>query len=55
MWDGLTGPQAAGVLGISATAYRLRLSRAGRALRRICGAASSPSTVASAPSHEGAC
>lgn len=32
-WDGLTSPQAAAVLGISPTAYRLRLSRARRALR----------------------
>lgn len=32
-WEGLTSPQAAAVLGISATAYRLRLSRARRALR----------------------
>nr|WP_110205792.1 sigma-70 family RNA polymerase sigma factor [Nocardioides daejeonensis] len=32
--DGLTAPQAAAVLGISATAFRLRLSRARRALRR---------------------
>ncbi|MCE0486051.1 RNA polymerase sigma factor [Ornithinimicrobium sediminis] len=33
-WDGLTGPQAAAVLGVTPTAYRLRLSRARRALRR---------------------
>lgn len=32
-WEGLTSPQAAAVLGISPTAYRLRLSRARRALR----------------------
>jgi RNA polymerase sigma-70 factor (ECF subfamily) len=32
--DRLTGPEAAAVLGISATAYRLRLSRARRSLRR---------------------
>lgn len=32
--DGLTAPEAAAVLGISATAFRLRLSRARRALRR---------------------
>lgn len=32
-WEGLSSPQAAGVLGISPTAYRLRLSRARRALR----------------------
>lgn len=32
-WDGLSGPEAARVLGISATAFRLRLSRARRSLR----------------------
>lgn len=32
-WDGLSGPEAARVLGITATAFRLRLSRARRALR----------------------
>jgi RNA polymerase sigma-70 factor, ECF subfamily len=32
--DGLSGPEAAAVLGISPTAYRLRLSRARRSLRR---------------------
>jgi RNA polymerase sigma-70 factor, ECF subfamily len=32
--DGLTAPEAATVLGISATAFRLRLSRARRTLRR---------------------
>lgn len=34
VWDGLTGPQAAKVLGISAVAFRLRLTRARRVLRR---------------------
>lgn len=33
-WDGLSSPEAASVLGISAVAFRLRLSRARRALRR---------------------
>lgn len=33
--DGLTAPQAAHVLGISAVAYRLRLSRARRRLRAL--------------------
>ena len=33
VWDGLSSPQAAAILGISATAYRIRLSRARRALR----------------------
>lgn len=32
--DGLTAPEAAAVLGISPTAFRLRLSRARRTLRR---------------------
>ncbi len=32
-WDDLTGPQAAAVLGISPVAFRLRLTRARRALR----------------------
>ncbi|WP_193614891.1 RNA polymerase sigma factor [Nocardioides lijunqiniae] len=35
--DGLTAPEAAAVLGISATAFRLRLSRARRALRGHVG------------------
>lgn len=35
--DGLTAPEAAGVLGISSTAFRLRLSRARRTLRRHVG------------------
>lgn len=34
-WDGLDGPGAARVLGITAVAYRLRLSRARRTLRRL--------------------
>jgi RNA polymerase sigma-70 factor (ECF subfamily) len=34
VWDGLAGPQAAVVLGISPVAFRLRLTRARRALRR---------------------
>ncbi len=38
-WDGLGSPQAAAVLGISPVAYRLRLSRARRALRRHLDAA----------------
>ncbi|SDK26760.1 RNA polymerase sigma-70 factor, ECF subfamily [Nocardioides sp. YR527] len=39
--DGLSAPEAAVVLGISATAFRLRLSRARRALRRHVLAATS--------------
>jgi len=34
-WDGLDGPAAAAVLGITPVAYRLRLSRARRSLRRL--------------------
>ena len=34
VWDGLAGPQAAAVLGISPVAFRLRLARARRTLRR---------------------
>lgn len=34
VWDGLSAPEAATVLGITATAFRLRLSRARRSLRR---------------------
>lgn len=33
--DGLSAPEAAAVLGISPTAFRLRLSRARRSLRRL--------------------
>jgi RNA polymerase sigma-70 factor, ECF subfamily len=35
--DGLTAPEAAALLGISSAAFRLRLSRARRALRRCVG------------------
>lgn len=38
VWDGLDAPRAARVLGISPVAYRLRLSRARRALRAHAGA-----------------
>ncbi len=36
-WEGLSTSQAAAVVGISAVAFRLRLSRARRALRRHLG------------------
>lgn len=36
-WDGLTSDQAADVLGISPVAFRLRLSRARKALRALAG------------------
>jgi RNA polymerase sigma-70 factor (ECF subfamily) len=38
VWDGLDAPRAALVLGISPVAYRLRLSRARKALRAHAGA-----------------
>lgn len=41
VWDGLSSPEAAAVLGISPVAYRLRLSRARRALRALLQAAAS--------------
>jgi RNA polymerase sigma-70 factor, ECF subfamily len=44
--DGLTGPEAAAVLDISPTAFRLRLSRARRTLRRHVD-----SMTAGAPLH----
>ncbi len=46
--DGLSAPEAAAVLGISSTAFRLRLSRARRTLRRRLG---STSTGAPLPGH----
>ncbi|GAA4107998.1 RNA polymerase sigma factor [Knoellia locipacati] len=45
VWDDLTSPQAAEVLGISAVAFRLRLSRARRALRRHLEPGTSPTTT----------
>lgn len=49
IWDGLAGPQAAAVLGISPVAFRLRLTRARRALRRYCEiTAAQPSASATA-------
>lgn len=38
LWENLPAPQAALVLGVSAGAYRVRLSRARRALRRLIAA-----------------
>jgi RNA polymerase sigma-70 factor (ECF subfamily) len=51
VWDDLTSTQAAAVLGISPTAYRLRLSRARRALRAGLHLAAAPLRAAAA--HEG--
>ena len=47
VWEDLTGAQAAAVLGISPVAYRIRLSRARRALALLAGATSTPR-----PRHE---
>ncbi len=43
--DGLDGPSAAGVLGISPVAFRLRLSRARRRLRALSDGFPSPSSL----------
>ena len=43
--DGLSAPEAAVVLGISPTAFRLRLSRARRTLRRRLGSTSAGDTL----------
>ncbi|RNL61949.1 sigma-70 family RNA polymerase sigma factor [Nocardioides marmoriginsengisoli] len=43
--DGLSAPEAATVLGISATAFRLRLSRARRTLRRLVDATTDESLL----------
>lgn len=51
--DGLTGPQAARALGISPVAYRLRLSRARRALRRFLAATPSPAAALNSVVPEG--
>ena len=40
--DGLSSNEAAAVLGISSTAFRLRLSRARRTLRRLLDSAAAP-------------
>jgi RNA polymerase sigma-70 factor (ECF subfamily) len=52
LWEDLPSPQAARVLGISPTAYRLRLSRARRALRRLLDPTPAPEepTVRAVPS-----
>ena len=55
VWEGLDSARAAAVLGCSATAYRLRLSRARRSLRRHLGveARATPSTRLSAKTPQG--
>jgi len=45
LWDGLNGAEAAAVLSISAVAYRLRLSRSRRVLRRLLGHRTAPVPV----------
>lgn len=52
-WDGLTSAQAAEVLDISSTAYRIRLSRARRALRVHLGQVSPAHTTSLSTAHEG--
>ncbi len=55
VWEGLSSAQAGVVLGCSATAYRLRLSRARRALRRHLDAVTLPDSThrSSATTPEG--
>jgi RNA polymerase sigma-70 factor (ECF subfamily) len=50
--DGLTAPEAAAVLGISATAFRLRLSRARRTLRRQLDATTAEDRLPRHPASE---
>lgn len=52
-WDGLTSPEAATVLGISPVAFRLRLTRARRALRRFADLGPAASTALTDPVTEG--
>lgn len=51
-WDDLSTAQAAAVLGISAVAFRLRLSRARRVLRRHLGESSRPAPGRPARNHQ---
>jgi RNA polymerase sigma-70 factor (ECF subfamily) len=53
VWDGLDSARAALVLGCTATAYRLRLSRARRALRRRLEAGTAEATRLSTTPIEG--
>jgi RNA polymerase sigma-70 factor (ECF subfamily) len=50
--DGLTAPEAAAVLGISSTAFRLRLSRARRTLRRRVSSTAAGDPVPAHPASE---
>jgi RNA polymerase sigma-70 factor, ECF subfamily len=49
-WDGLTGTEAAAVLGISPIAYRIRLTRARRALRALLESTTPATTHTAGPS-----
>lgn len=53
LWDGLSAAEAAHVLGISATAYRLRLSRARRALRADMSSTARARALAGDPALQG--
>lgn len=50
--DGLTAPEAGAVLGISSTAFRLRLSRARRSLRRQVDSSTAGASVPGHPACE---
>lgn len=50
--DGLSAPEAAAVLGISPTAFRLRLSRARRTLRRHVDATPAGDSLSRRPASE---
>jgi RNA polymerase sigma-70 factor (ECF subfamily) len=51
VWEGLQSAQAGAVLGCSATAYRLRLARARRSLRRHLDTATSSTPPAAVPAE----
>lgn len=53
VWDGLSSADAGRVLGVSPTAYRLRLMRARRALARHLSAAEQAGAPAAEPITEG--
>jgi RNA polymerase sigma factor (sigma-70 family) len=52
-YEGLTSRKAATALGISPTAFRMRLSRARRALRRALERNAEPGAVAATPTESG--
>ena len=56
VWEGLSGAQAARVLGISPMAFRVRLSRARRALRHFLASSEKPfppTAISSSPTMSG--